>query len=439
MKVVKFGGSSVASAAQFKKVKKIVLDEPARKIVVTSACGKASKDDYKVTDLLYLCYSHIQYGVPCDELFSRIEEKYLAIKKQLRLKLDLAREFDIIRQNMTGDISVDYLVSRGEYLAALMLAEYLDADFVDAKDIIIYNYDGTVDMHAATENIKKYLKSGRRIVVPGFYGAYRDGSIRIMSRGGSDFTGAVLANITDASIYENWTDVSGILVADPRIVDDPAHIKRVTYSELRELSYMGANVLQDEAVFPMKSKNIPINIRNTNAPEDEGTIIVASCEVQDKKDPPGPITGITGKKDYTVINIVKNKGSSEVGCLRKLLEVFEQYQISIESIPMSVDTIGIVVESKAIEKNLYEIIGTLQDDYDVDDVHVLKNMALMAVVGRGMRENTGISGKLFAELGKNKINISTINQGSDELSIIVGVDNDELEHAIRCIYNKFIR
>ena len=438
IKVAKFGGSSVASAEQFNKVKNIVNSDVDRKFIVTSACGKESKEDYKITDLLYIAHTHIKYKVSVDDIFSMIEKKYFGIKEKLNLKLDLKSEFDKIKEDVKHDNDVDYLVSRGEYLTALMLAEYLEAQFVDAKDVFVFNYDLSINMEKTKEALLKFIKTDKKIVFPGFYGAMPDGKIKVMSRGGSDITGSILANILDAELYENWTDVSGILICDPRIVENPHRINAITYSELREMSYMGANVLHDEAVFPVKEKNIPINIRNTNEPENDGTMIMASCEELDKKNMPHAITGITGKKDFSVVTCTKNHMSSEVGFMRRILSVFEKYGISIEFCPSGVDSVDVVVETSKLKKYLYEIIAELNEGLKCDEVNVVDGISLVAVVGRGMRNKKRMSGQIFAELGANDINIKIISQGSDEICIIVGIDTADFEKAIKCIYKKFI-
>jgi len=327
IKVVKFGGSSVANSTQFKKVKEIVDADKDRKFIVTSACGKETHEDHKVTDLLYLCAAHIRYGVSYDSIFQLIEDKYMNIKNGLGLKTDLATELQRIRDVIDRDLNTDYLVSRGEYLTGLLLAEYLDAEFADAAEVIAFHYDGSIDMERTAELLNRHIKKGKKLLVPGFYGALPNGVIKVMSRGGSDITGSVIANLVDADVYENWTDVSGFLVADPRIIDDPVRIPRITYNELREMSYMGANVLHDDAVFPVRSKNIPINVRNTNEPDNPGTMILNDCSEMDKKEPPHAVTGITGRKDFTVITIVKSHSSAEVGFLRRILSIFAEYHV----------------------------------------------------------------------------------------------------------------
>ena len=436
--VAKFGGSSVANSTQFKKVKDIVLENPNCKFIITSACGKESHEDHKITDLLYLCEAHIKYGVSYENIFELIENKYYSIKKDLNLKIDLETEFKKIKEQLSNGCSTDYLVSRGEYLTALCLAEYLDATFIDAKDVIAFKYDGELDLELTKKLLEEHDLSNKRIVIPGFYGALPNGVIKVMSRGGSDITGAVIANVVDANMYENWTDVSGFLVADPRIIENPLHIPCINYNELREMSYMGANVLHDDAVFPVRSKNIPINIRNTNEPNDPGTIILNDCSKMDAENPPHAVTGITGKKNYTVITLMKSHSSAEVGFLRKILSIFEDYHISIESVPITVDTYSVIVESKAIEECKYEIVSKLKNILKPDDIRIEDHLALVAVVGRAMKKVPGQSGRLLSEFGRNKINIKTINQSSDELSIVVGVEDSDFEKAIHAIYNRFI-
>ena len=395
-KAVKFGGSSVANSEQFKKVKQIILADPDRKYVVTSACGKSGQEDHKVTDLLYLCAAHITYDVSYESIFQSIVDKYMEINRSLCLKIDLAGEFGKIRQNMARNLNLDYLVSRGEYLTGLCLAEYLDADFVDASWVIRFHYDGSIDLDKSQELLKAQVDPGRRVVIPGFY------------------------------------------VADPRIIKDPVQITRITYSELRQMSYMGANVLHDDAVFPVRQKNIPINVCNTNHPENPGTMIMNDCSELDAQEPPHVITGITGKQDFMVITMVKSHVSAEAGFLRKVLAVFEKFQISIESVPVTVDTFSIVVQTKKIERYLYEIVAELKQDLHLDDIQVESQQAMLAVVGRAMRQMPGMSGKILSTLGDQQINIRTINQACDEQSIVIGVNNQDLVPAIKAIYQQFI-
>ncbi len=438
IKVVKFGGSSVANSKQFRKVKKIIKADPDRKFIVSSACGKESGEDHKVTDLLYLTDAHVRYGVSYEPVFKLIEDKYYSIRDSLKLKTDLETEFKTIRAAMARGVSQDYLVSRGEYLTSRLLAEYLDADFVDAADVISFRYDGSIDMERTQALINEKCTGTRKVVIPGFYGSLPNGVIRLMSRGGSDITGSVIANCVDADVYENWTDVSGFLVADPRIIKNPRQIPRITYNELREMSYMGANVLHDDAVFPVRSKNIPINIRNTNDPDNPGTMIMNDCSEMDAIEPPTSVTGITGRKNFTVITVVKSHASAEVGFLRKLLAVFEDYHVSIESVPVTVDTFSIIVKTEAVEQCLYEIIARIRKEFEPDDLRLEDHMAMLAVVGRGMKAVPGASGRFLSEFGRNSINIKVINQSADELSVVVGVENRDFEKAIRCIYDKFV-
>ena len=438
IKVVKFGGSSVANAAQFAKVKHIVESDSDRKFIITSACGKESKEDHKITDLLYLCQAHVRYGVSYDSILDLIKEKYDGIKRDLNLKVDLDREFENMEKLMHRNVSTDYLVSRGEYMTGLLLAEYLDADFVDAKDVMAFGFDGEIDMERTKELLLKHTKPGRKVVIPGFYGALPNGVIKVMSRGGSDISGSVIANVIDADVYENWTDVSGFLVADPKIVDHPLRIPRITYNELREMSYMGANVLHDDAVFPVSSKNIPINVRNTNEPDNPGTMIMNDCSEYDAVETPNYVTGIAGRKDFTIITLIKNHCSTEVGYLRKVLSVFEEFRVSVESVPTTVDTTSVIVQSEHVSECIYEIVARLREVIRPDDIRIDEHLALIAIVGRAMKHSPGISGRLLSEFGRNQINIRAINQSGDEMSIIVGVDNRDFEKAVRAIYTKFI-
>lgn len=439
IKVAKFGGSSVASSEQFKKVKNIIESDSDRKFIVTSACGKENKDDYKVTDLLYLTYAHIKYGVDYTNIFKKIEDKYKNIVSELKIEVDIDSEFDLINENIKNGCSEDYLVSRGEYLAAICLSKYLGFKFIDAKDFIVFKYDGKIDIEKCKSNFLKLFNKGDAIVVPGFYGVLPNGEIKVMTRGGSDITGSILANIIDAELYENWTDVSGICVCDPKIVKNPQKIQFISYDELREISYMGANVLHDESIFPAREKNIPINIKNTNDPSDQGTMILSDCSEEDKKNLKPIITGITGKKDFYIITIKKNHISSEAGVLKNALEVFYEYNISIENLLASVDSFSIIVEKNKIEKHQYEIIAKLKSTLETEDIYVTKNIALIAAVGRNFYSHIGLAGSIFKTLGDDGINIRIISQGSDEINITIGVENSDFEKAINCIYDKFVK
>ena len=438
LKVAKFGGSSLANSTQFRKVRSIVESDPSRRYVVVSACGKESKEDHKVTDLLYLCEAHIRYGVPYDDIFRLIEDKYLKIRDDLGLTTDLGSHFLDIRRALDRGATTDYVVSRGEYLAALLMAEYLGATFVDAKDVIYFKADGSFDLPKIREQLALRAGGSSPIVIPGFYGSMPDGSIRVMSRGGSDITGALIANAADAEVYENWTDVSGFLVADPRIVKDPLSIPRINYSELRLMSYMGADVLHDDAIFPVREKNIPINIRNTNDPDAPGTMILDDCSAQDLKDPPRLVTGISGRRHFTAFTLTKSHSSVEVGFLRRLLATFEDYKVSVEGVALTVDTFTIIVRSDAVANCKYEILGRFSEEFKPEDLKVEDHISLIAVVGRGMKAVPGSSGQFLSEFGRNHINIRVISQCADELSVVVGVDDGDFERAINCIYDKFI-
>lgn len=437
LKVLKFGGSSMADATQFAKVKSIVESDESRRVVVVSAAGKRFKDDHKLTDLLYLCHAHLKYGVSCDSVYQMIVDRYTAIRDELHLNVDLESEFAALRRKMDKGISQDELVSRGEYFAAKLMAAYLGFAFLDSELWLKFKLDGSVDQEATYEALR-HAAEGRKVVIPGFYGTMPDGSIKTFSRGGSDITGALAAAALDADVYENWTDVSGFLMADPKIVPDPEPIERITYSELRELSYIGAQVLHEGTIFPVREKNIPLNIRNTNQPDHPGTMIRESFE---EVEMPGDrfITGIAGKKDFSVITVTKNGMSSELGILRQMLEVLEKYQVNVEYLPSGIDSVSLVVASDKAQPCLYQMMGDLQKAVKPDSIHVTDNMAIVAAVGRKMAFKPGISGKIFATLGENGINIRMITQGPEELNIIVGVDNKDFASAIRVLYDSFVK
>ncbi len=437
LKVLKFGGSSMADAVQFAKVKSIVESDESRRVVVVSAAGKRFKDDHKLTDLLYLCHAHLKYGVNCDGIYQMIVERYTSIRDELHLNVDLESEFAALRQKMDKGISQDELVSRGEYFAAKLMAAYLDFEFLDSELWLKFKLDGSVDQEATYEALQ-HAAAGRKVVIPGFYGTMPDGTIKTFSRGGSDITGALAAAALDADVYENWTDVSGFLMADPKIVPDPEPIERITYSELRELSYIGAQVLHEGTIFPVREKNIPLNIRNTNQPDHPGTMIRESFDEVEMMDDRF-ITGIAGKKNFSVITITKNGMSSEVGALRQMLEILDKYQVNVEYLPSGIDSVSLVVASDKAQSCLYQMVGDLQKAVKPDSIHVTDNMAIVAAVGRKMAFKPGISGKIFATLGENGINIRMITQGPEELNIIVGVDNKDFANAIRVLYNSFVK
>ena len=437
MKVVKFGGSSMADAGQYRKIRDILLADPERKVVVVSAAGKRNKADHKITDLLYLCHAHSQYGVDCSGVFQMIASRYMEIRDELGIRLDLESEFAELKRRIDAkEISQDELASRGEYFSAKLMAAYLGFRFIDAADWIKFNFDGTVDQESTYEALRGQVW-GTGVVIPGFYGLMPDGRIRTFSRGGSDITGALAAAALDAEVYENWTDVSGILMADPRIVDDPQTIPEVTYDELRELSYSGAQVLHEGSIFPVREKNIPLNIRNTNAPEDPGTLIQE--RFHHDADPNRFITGITGKKDYTIISLSKRGMGGEVGVLRKVLSVLERHNISVDYVPNGIDNVSVVMPTESIASSLYTVMGEIQRDVEPDTLDVHDQIAVVAAVGRKMAFRPGISGKIFAALGEANINIRMINQGPDELNIIFGVDNRDFKEAIRVLYESFVK
>ena len=437
MIVTKFGGSSMADAGQYRKIRDIVLSNPDRKAVVVSAAGKRFKNDHKLTDLLYLCHAHTQYGVDCTGIFDMIRSRYIEIRDELNIDLDLETEFDALKKRLDAKgVSQDELVSRGEYFSAKLMAAFLGFQFIDSADWVRFNFDGSVDQEA-TYTALKNLYAGNGAVIPGFYGLMPDGHIKTFSRGGSDITGSLAAAALDASVYENWTDVSGILMADPRIVDNPQAIPEVTYDELRELSYSGAQVLHEASIFPVREKNIPLNIRNTNAPNDPGTLIQEHFEGD--HDPHRFLTGITGKKDFTIISLSKRGMSNQVGVLRKVLTVLERHGISVDYVPNGIDNVSVVLPSDALAPHLYAVLDEIRKDVEPDSLDIHDQIAVVAAVGRKMAYRPGISGKIFAALGENNVNIRMINQGPDELNIIFGVDNADFNKAIRVLYNSFVK
>ncbi|MEE1328000.1 MAG: aspartate kinase [Oscillospiraceae bacterium] len=436
MKVVKFGGSSMADAGQYRKIRDILLSDSSRRVVVVSAAGKRNKNDHKITDLLYLCHAHSQYGVDCSGIFEMIVSRYCGIRDELGIKLDLETEFAELKQRIDNkSVTADELASRGEYFSAKLMAAYLGFQFIDAVDWIKFNFDGTVDQESTYEALQSQVL-GLGVVIPGFYGLMPDGHIRTFSRGGSDITGALAAAALEADVYENWTDVSGILMADPRIVENPQPIPEVTYDELRELSYSGAQVLHEDAIFPVREKNIPLNIRNTNAPEDPGTMIRERFDGE--HDPHRFITGITGKKDFTIISLSKRGMSNQVGVLHKVLTVLVRHGISVDYVPNGIDNVSVVVPTEMIASSMYTILGEIQTEVEPDTLDVHDQIAIVAAVGRKMAYRPGISGKIFAALGEAGINIRMINQGPDELNIIFGVDNRDFAEAIRVLYHSFV-
>jgi len=439
IKVAKFGGTSLADADQFKKVRDIVKDNEERKFVVVSAPGKRFKEDNKITDLLYLTHAHLKFSVPYAPVLKLIEDRFKSIKEKLNLSIDLDHEFDIIREKLDNKCDEDYIVSRGEYLSALLMADYLQCDFIDAKDVIFFNYNGLIDKEKTHEKLTETLGKSKKAIFPGFYGSYPDGSIKTFSRGGSDITGSIIASAANADMYENWTDVSGFLMADPRIVKNPKQIKKITYQELRELSYMGASVLHDEAVFPVRQAGIPINIKNTNDPENHGTIIVGDDQIDENYENSHIITGIAGKKDFTVFYVHKEHMANEIGIVKKALEIFENRGISIDHIPSGIDSFSIVLPTESVEKTTHDIVDELKTKLMTESVKVISDLSLISTVGIKMAYKPGISAKLFNALGESNVNIRMIDQGSSEINIIVGVENKDFEIAIKAIYNAFVK
>lgn len=433
-KVVKFGGSSLASAEQFRKVGDIIRSDEARRFVVPSAPGKRFDGDTKVTDMLYKCYAAAEAGEKFGKLLEDIKARYYEIIHGLELSLSLEEEFQVISESFAGKAGTDYAASRGEYLNGIVMAAYLGYEFVDAAEVICFDEDGNFAADETNAKLSERLAEAESAVVPGFYGAMPDGKVKTFSRGGSDVTGSIVAKAISADIYENWTDVSGFLVTDPRIIENPRVIETITYRELRELSYMGATVLHEDAIFPVRKAGIPINIRNTNAPQDKGTLIVEStC-----RRPQYTITGIAGKKGFAALNIEKDMMNAEVGFGRKVLQVFEENGISFEHMPSGIDTMTIFVHQSEFEEKEQKVLAGIHRAVNPDSVDLEANLALIAVVGRGMRATRGTAGRIFSALAHANINVKMIDQGSSELNIIIGVRNDDFEAAIKAIYDIFV-
>jgi aspartate kinase len=433
-KVVKFGGSSLASASQFKKVGDIIRADHSRKYVVPSAPGKRDSKDTKVTDLLYACYDAAATGKDYKSILNQIKARYQEIIDGLILDLDLSSEFDTIEKNFTTGVGKDYAASRGEYLNGIIMAKYLGFEFIDAAEVVFFDEEGNFEADYTNDILTERLARVDHAVIPGFYGAMHDGSIKTFSRGGSDITGSIVARAIHADLYENWTDVSGFLVTDPRIVKDPEPIQTITYKELRELAYMGASVLHEDAIFPVRIEGIPINIRNTNRPQDPGTLIVErTC-----RKPRYTITGIAGKKGFCAVNIEKAMMNSEIGFGRRVLQVFEDCGISFEHMPSGIDTMTIVVHQDEFEEHEQQVVAGIHRLAKPDSIDLEADLALIAIVGRGMKENRGTAGRVFAALAHARVNVKMIDQGSSEQNIIVGVKNSDFETAIRAIYDVFI-
>ena len=433
LKITKFGGSSCASAEQFRKVRAIIESDPSRRFVVVSAAGRKTKKDNKITDLLYLCRAHVDYHVDYHPVFEIIRARFLEIKAELGLSTPIEADLDALCEKLP-DLSVDELVSRGEYFTARLMADFLGFPFVDATDVIAMEFDGSFNFEKTTENLKAVLKEHDCFVMPGFYGKTPDGAVRVMTRGGSDISGSILARCLKADMYENWTDVSGFLMADPRIVENPRNIERITYEELRELSYMGASVLHEDAIFPIREYNIPIHVLNTNRPQDPGTLVLAKIE----DDENGPlITGIAGKKGFLSIEIFKRNMSNMVGVVSGTLDVLRKYGVSIEHLPSGIDSFNVVLSRRDVEHNLYDILAEVKEKVAPDSIRVTEPLALIAVVGRNMNARVGSSGKLFTALGAAGVNIRMISQGSSEIDIIVGGSVPDFDKAVRALYDTF--
>lgn len=433
-KVVKFGGSSLASARQFKKVGEIIRSDKTRRYVIPSAPGKRNSKDEKVTDMLYECYDAASTGGSYKKILDKIKSRYQEIINGLDLNLNLDSEFDKMEENFKNGIGRDYAASRGEYLNGIVMAHYLDFEFIDAAEVVFFDENGNFEADLSNQELAERLEHVDRAVIPGFYGSKHDGSIKTFSRGGSDVTGSIVSRAIHADMYENWTDVSGFLVTDPRIVENPEVIETITYKELRELAYMGASVLHEDAIFPVRKEGIPINIRNTNKPEEKGTLIVEStC-----RKPRYTITGIAGKKGFCAINIEKAMMNAEVGFGRKVLQVFEKYNISFEHMPSGIDTMTIMVHQDEFEEYEQSVIAGIHRAVEPDSVELESDLALIAVVGRGMKATRGTAGRIFSALAHARINVKMIDQGSSELNIIIGVKNTDFDTAIKAIYDIFV-
>lgn len=436
-KVVKFGGSSLADANQFIKVANIIKADPFRKYVVPSAPGKRYPKDTKVTDMLYACYDAAARGADFTEMFEAIVKRYMDIVRELALPIEdkLVRELSTIRMSFLARAGRDYAASRGEYLNGIILATYLGYSFVDAAEVIFFGEDGKLKLKETCHAVRERLLETGNAVIPGFYGSMPNDTVKTFSRGGSDITGSIVAAAMDADLYENWTDVSGFLVCDPRIVPDPEPIRAITYRELRELAYMGAGVLHEDAIFPVRQAGIPINIRNTNRPEDEGTMIVESAPDDTS---PYVITGIAGRKGFVTVTIEKDMMNSELGFGRRVLEAFEDQGISFEHMPSGIDTMSIIVHKDEFEAKETEIIKEIEDSCHPDRIEIDRDVALLAVVGRGMKSQRGTAARIFAALAHAKVNVKMIDQGSSELNVIVGVTSEDFETSVKAVYDIFV-
>ena len=436
VKVLKFGGSSVADADQIRKIKAIVEADPERRYVVVSAPGKRYSGDSKVTDLLFMLWAQIEHNIPYDALFDTIMSRYTSIEDELGVDAGIRGRFDEIRNNIEKGCTESYIVSRGEYLSAVLISGVLGYDFVDSEGRVLFDARGRLLAEETDAALREELAQHERAVVPGFYGSsVADGRICLLSRGGSDVTGSLVARAADASIYENWTDVSGMLMADPRVVDDPRPIRHISYMELRELSYMGASVLHEDAVFPARMSDIPINIRNTNVPDAPGTIISKGGD----DNSPEIISGIAGKKGFTVISIYKNMMNKEIGFVRRALAIIEDQHVNFDHIPTGIDSLSMVIESSELEDKLDDILAEFRHQLKPDDITVEDNIALIATVGLRMHRTLGVAARICTALAESGVNIRMLNQGTNEINVIVGVESQDFEKASRVIYNEFIK
>ncbi len=436
VKVVKFGGSSLADAKQITKAADIIKSDDKRRFVVPSAPGKRFSDDIKVTDMLYSCNKLAMENKNIDSAFSMIADRYNGIISDLGLELSLDEEFEKIKKNISDKTGSEYAASRGEYLNGIIIANLLGYEFIDAAEVIVFNQDGSFNNEKTQPKLRERLKGIEKAVIPGFYGADETGAVRTFSRGGSDVTGSIIASAVKAEVYENWTDVSGFLVSDPRIVNNPKAISVITYKELRELAYMGASVLHEDAIFPVRTAGIPINIKNTNIPDDAGTMIVS--EVPEDEYNKYTITGIAGKKGFAAINIEKAMMNSELGFCRKVMSVLEDNSISIEHMPSGIDTLSLIFPYSDIEGKENEVISQIRKIVSPDHIELEKGIAMLAVVGRGMRRTRGTAARIFASMAHARINVKMIDQGSSELNVIIGIGEADFEEAIRKIYDMFI-
>ncbi|MEE0968007.1 MAG: aspartate kinase [Clostridia bacterium] len=436
LKVVKFGGSSLADAEHFKQVAKIIKEDSARRYVIPSAPGKRFGEDTKVTDMLYRCYEMIKAKEDIDEYFSLICKRYNEIIADLGMNFNIDGELTYVKNAMLHSSGRDFAASRGEYLNGLILAKYLGFDFIDAENVIFFKENGTFDDEKTNSVLSEELAKHDYAVIPGFYGVMPNGTIKTFSRGGSDITGSIVARAACADLYENWTDVSGFMMADPRIIKNPCAIETITYRELRELSYMGATVLHEDAIFPVRFAGIPINIKNTNAPADRGTMIVPFASDYDKTK---VITGIAGKRGFTVITIEKDMMNSEIGFGRKVLEIFEDNDVSFEHLPSGIDTMCVIVQTAQIEGKQEKLLASLTKQLKPDSLNVDSGLALLAVVGRGMVKSKGTAARILNAVSAADVNIRMIDQGSSELNVIIGVEEKELERALKAIYAEFVK